>query len=120
MEKTKIAKVTMSLEAETLLSQMVVKSNDGFTGGKVTKHDMLSWLVTCFSENYFERNVERIHQDHFDRVTHLDNLLKRVKRARHDGTVDQNAELLLQQMVDSVPKQKERQQKPTKVNSEAT
>lgn len=33
MEKNKIAKVTMSLEAESLLNQMVSKSNDGFTGG---------------------------------------------------------------------------------------
>lgn len=120
MEKTKIAKNTMSLEAEALLNQMVVKSNDGFTGGKVTKHDLLSWIVTCFSENYFERNLERIHQDHFDRLAHLDNLLKRVKKARHDGTEDQDAEQLLKQMVDSVGKPKERQPKQTKLTPEAS
>lgn len=119
MEKTKIAKITMSLEAETLLNQMVAKSNDGFTGGRVTKHDMLSWLVICFWENYFEKNIERIHQDHFDRLTHVDNLLKRVKKARHEGTEDQDAEQQLKQMVDSLPKPKERQQKLTKANPDS-
>jgi hypothetical protein len=118
MEKTKIAKITMSLEAESLLNQMVTKTNDGFTGGKVSKHDLLSWIVTCFSENYFERNIDRVQQDHFDRLVHIDNLLKRIKKARHNGTEDQDAEQLLKQMLDSVVKAKERPQKPSKIYSE--
>lgn len=118
MEKPKIAKVTMSLEAEILLNQMVAKSNDGFTGGKVTKHDLLSWIVTCFAESYFERNVERIQNDHFDRLTHLDNLVKRIKKARHEGVSDQEAEQLLKQLVDSSAKPKERTKQP-KPNQDA-
>jgi len=119
MEKQKMAKVTMSLEAETLLNSMVVRTNDGFTGGRLTKHDQLSWIVTCFAENYFERNIDRIRQDHFDRVTHLENLLKRVKVARHKGTEDQEAETKLKQMMDNSEKPKERQQK-MKLNQEAS
>jgi hypothetical protein len=119
LNKQKMAKVTMSLEAEALLNNMVVRTNDGFTGGRLTKHDHLSWIVTCFAENYFERNVERIRQDHFDRVTHLENLLKRVKKARHLGTEDQDAEMKLKQMMDSSEKPKERQQK-LKLNQEAS
>ncbi len=118
MEKTKIAKITMSLEAESLLNQMVTKTNNGFTGGKVSKHDLLSWIVTCFSENYFERNIERIQQDHFDRLVHIDNLLKKIKKARHKGAEDHEAELLLKQMMDSVAKAKERPPKQLKANSE--
>lgn len=120
MEKAKIAKVTMSLEAEALLNQMVAKSNDGFTGGKVTKHDLLSWIVTSFSENYFERNLERIHQDHFDRLAHVDHLLKRVKKARSEGVEDPDAEQQLKQMVDSLGKPKERQPKQAKLLPEAS
>jgi len=119
MKKQKMAKVTMSLEAEILLNDMVAKTNDGFTGGRLTKHDQLSWIVTCFAENYFERNVDRIRQDHFDRLTHLENLLKRVKKGRHLGTEDQDAELKLKQMIDSSEKPKERQQK-LKLNQEAS
>lgn len=118
MEKVKIAKITMSLEAEVLLNQMVNKSNDGFTGGKVTKHDLLSWIVTCFAENYFERNVERIQQDHFDRLTHLDNLVKRIKKARHDGVTDSDAEQLLKQLVDNAAKSKDKA-KPAKAATDA-
>lgn len=119
MEKQKIAKVTMSIEAEALLNHMVVKTNDEFTGGRLTKHDQLSWIVTCFAENYFDRNIERIRQDHFDRVTHLENLLKRVKKARHLGAEDQDAEAKLKQMIDNSEKPKERQQK-MKLNQEAS
>jgi glutaredoxin 2 len=108
MEKTKIAKVTMSPKAEGLLNEMVTKTNDGFTGGKVTKHDLLSWVVTHFAENYFERNRERIQADHFDRLAHLDNLVKRIKKARHDRVEDQEAETQLKQLMDNTPKPKER------------
>lgn len=120
MEKSKIAKVTMSLEAEALLNQMVARSNDGFTGGKVTKHDLLSWVVTCFAESYFERNVERIQNDHFDRLAHLDNLVKRIKSARSKGIADHEAESLLKQIADASAKQKpERSQKQAKQPAEA-
>lgn len=112
MEKTKIAKVTMSLKAEGLLNQMVTKSNDGFTGGKVTKHDLLSWVVTYFAENYFERNRERIQADHFDRLAHLDNLVRRIKKARHEGIEDHEAEHQLKQLMDTATKPKARQPKP--------
>ena len=119
MEKTKIAKITMSLESEALLNQMVAKANDGFTGGKVTKHDLLSWVVSCFSENYFDRNVERIQQEHFDRLTHLDNLVKRIKKARHSGMEDREAEQLLKQLSDVTAKSKERPGKPIKAGTDA-
>lgn len=108
MEKTKIAKVTMSPKAEGLLNEMVTKTNDGFTGGKVTKHDLLSWIVTSFAENYFERNRERLQADHFDRLAHLDNLVKRIKKARHEGVEDQEAEIQLKQFMDNTTKPKER------------
>ncbi len=119
MEKEKIAKTTMSLQAETLLNQMVTKANHDFTGGRVTKHDMLSWIVTCFSENYFDRNLERIHQDHFDRLAHVDHLLKSIKKARSEGIENSDAELQLKQMVDNMGKSKERQPKQTKLLPEA-
>lgn len=115
-----MAKVTMSLEAEQLLNQMVRKTNDGFTGGRLTKHDQLSWIVSVFAENYFERNIERIRHDHFDQVTHLDNLLKQVKRARHLGKEDSDAEMKLKQMIGSSEKPKERAPKQTKINLEVS
>jgi len=118
MEKAKIAKTTMSLEAETHLNQMVGRSNENFTGGRVTKHDLLSWIVICFAEDYFEKNIERIHQDHFDRLTHIDNIVKRIKKARHKGVEDQEAELLLKHLVDNVAKPKERQPRQKKLAQE--
>lgn len=120
MEKTKIAKTTMSLESEAHLNQMVTKANENFIGGKVTKHNLLSWIVSCFAENYFDRNVERIQQDHFDRLTHIDNIVKRIKKARHKGIEDQEAEQLLRQLVDNASKPKERQARQAKPVVEAS
>lgn len=119
MEKTKIAKVTMSLKAEDLLNQMVTKSNEGFSGGKVTKHDLLSWIVSSFAENYFERNRERIQADHFDRLAHLDNLVKRIKKSRHQGTEDPEAERQLNQLIENASKPKERIRQPKPENEAA-
>ena len=114
-EKTKISKVTLSLESDALLDKMVKQTNDGFTGGRLTKHEGLSWIVRHFFENQFERNIERLRSDHFDRVTHVDNLLKRIKQARHKGVQDSDAEQQLKSMLDGIEKPRERQPRLVKV-----
>lgn len=108
-EKIKTSKVTLSLEADALLDKVVEQTNDGFTGGRLTKHEGLSWIVRYFFENQFERNLERIRSDHFDRVTHVENLLKRIKSARHKGENDAEAEMQLKAMVEGGEKPRERQ-----------
>lgn len=110
-EKLKISKVTLSLESDSLLDKIIEQTNLGFTGGRLTKHDGLSWIIRYFWENQFDRNLERMRADHFDRVAHVENLLKRVKQARHKGHKDIDAELLLKAMVEGSEKPRERQQR---------
>ncbi len=117
MERLKTSKVILSQASDALLNQMVERTNDGFDG-KITKHDELSWIVRFFYENYFERNLDRIRNDHFDHVLHLENLLKRVKQARHKGAQDSEAENRLRQMVDSNEKSREKQPRLTKARTD--
>ena len=119
MARLKNSKVTMSLEFDALLNKMVERTNEGIVG-KVSKHEELSWIVRFFHENYFDRNLDRIRNDHFDHVVHLENLLKRVKQARHKGAQDSEAENRLRQMVDSNEKSREKQPRLTKVRTENT
>ena len=113
MDRLKTSKVTLSQGSDALLNKMVERTNEGFDG-KVTKHEELSWIVRFFHENYFERNLDRIRNDHFDHVVHLENLLKRVKQARHKGAQDSEAENRLKQMVDAPDKSREKQPRLTK------
>ena len=119
MARLKNSKVTLSLESDALLNKMVERTNEGFDG-KVTKHEELSWIVRFFHENYFDSNLDRIRNDHFDHVVHLENLLKRVKQARHKGAQDSEAENRLRQMVDSPDKSRDKQPRLTKVRGENT
>lgn len=96
----------MSLEAEAALYQMIKRANENFTGGRVTKQDLLSWIITQFESNYFERNIEKIQRDHFDRLTHLGNLVKRLKKAKSEGRKDIEAEESLKQLNETLPKPK--------------
>lgn len=116
---TKTSKVTLSLESDALLDKMVKQTNDGFTGGRLTKHEALSWIVRYFYENQFERNFERLRSDHFDRVTHVENLLKRIKQARYKGMHDSDAEQQLKSMVDGNEKPRERQPRLVKVREQS-
>lgn len=119
-EKTKTSKVTLSLESDALLDKMIERTNDGFTGGRLTKHEGLSWIVRYFYENQFDRTLDRIRGDHFDRVAHVENLIKRIKRARHQGAQDDDAELQLRSMVDGTEKSRERQPRLAKVRESAS
>ena len=84
MEK-KIAKFTGSLEMDQALDRMLQRTNDGFTGGRVTKHDLVSWVILNFEKDAFSESIDKISQDHFDQVTYLEAVLREAKRARKDG-----------------------------------
>ena len=87
MEKveSKIAKFTGSLELEKAMDRMVATVNDGFSGGRVSRHDLVSWVVLYFEKNYFQECLENIRQDHFDQVAYLESVLRQAKQARKAG-----------------------------------
>ncbi len=97
MEKleSKIAKFTGSIELEQAMDRMVAAVNEGFSGGKVSRHDLVSWAVLYFEKNCFQECIERIRQDHFDQVAYLESVLKQAKQARKAGAAGPDFATLL-------------------------
>ena len=83
--QAKIAKITATFEADAALERMVKAANDGFDGGKVTKHELTSWVISYFEESCFSKCLEKIRQEFFDEVTYLDSIVQQMKRARKNG-----------------------------------
>ena len=106
MDKTQIAKVTISTQADSAVNRMLIEANKDFTGGKITKHQLLSWFVLSQDGAPFQRNIERLQRDHFDQVSHLENVLKRIKKARKQGITDEEAERQLRNFNETPSRQK--------------
>ena len=83
--ETKIAKFTGTAEMDSTLDRMVQATNDGFSGGRVTKHDLVSWALLYFEKHCFQGCLESIRQDHFDQIAYLESVLKEAKKARKIG-----------------------------------
>jgi hypothetical protein len=79
------AKITVTAEAERMLDEMVRDVNNGFSGGRVTRQDVATWLVRYFHGNALAQCLEEIRSDHFDQLAHLETLLKQAKKARRSG-----------------------------------
>lgn len=90
----KLATAHLTTEADHELVQMVRECNDGFTSGKVTKTQMLSWIVRNFRRKHSEKEMEQIRADHFDKIAHLTSVIKAIKAAEAQGQKIEIDELL--------------------------
>mgnify|MGYP001237909650 CR=1 FL=1 len=106
MNKNDIAKVTISYDADNALNRMLGEVNKDFTGGRITKHQLLSWFVTSQDGAPFQRAIEKVQREYFDHVAHMENLIKRIKKARKQGIPDEEAERLLKNLNDSPARQR--------------
>lgn len=113
MEKNEIAKVTISYAADNALNRMLAEVNKDFSGGRVTKHQLLSWFVLSQDGAPFQKAIEKIQREHFDHVAHLEHLLKRIKKARKQGVPDEEAERLLRNLNEVPTKQRNQTAKET-------
>lgn len=81
----KIAKVGILKKSDEAIDRMLFKINDGFTGGRITKVDLTSWIIQHFETQALENNLDKIRKDHFDQVTYLESVIKEMKQARKSG-----------------------------------
>ena len=84
--ETKIAKIGASTEADGVLDRMLHKINDGFTGGRVTKNDLASWIILYFEKHSLDGAIDKIRKDHFDQLAYLESVVKEMKQARKSGS----------------------------------
>lgn len=83
--EAKVAKFTGTQEMDQALDRMVASVNENFSGGRISKHDMLSWAVLYFEKESFRDSIEKVRQDHFDQLAYLESILKQAKKARRNG-----------------------------------
>ena len=95
MSDEKLDKVLVSISADSDLEQMVSEVNDGFTGGRVTKTQFLSWMVQYFRNNYFRNCVEEVRSVHFDKLAHMRSIVKEMEQAKKSGKIDLDLQELL-------------------------
>jgi len=76
-----IAKVTITKKAESLMSELATRVNEGFEFGHLSRHQLMSWILTKFAEECSEQDVKAIRADHFDEIALLELSLKRFKQA---------------------------------------
>ncbi len=82
---TKLAKLNASSAADEALDRMLIRVNEGFAGGKVTKTQLTSWIILGFEKSYIEKSLLSIREDHFDEVSYLESVVATLKRSKKEG-----------------------------------
>lgn len=73
------SRVLISQESNHLLDELTTRINDGFEAGRVTRPQILSWILRRFAETAGEEEIQELRAAHFDRIAYLEALLKRAK-----------------------------------------
>lgn len=95
MSNEKMDKVLISINADADLEQMTREINEGYTGGRVSKAQLLTWLVVYFRKNFFRECIDGIRIAHFDKLAHLKSVVKNLEQAKKSGTSDVDLKALL-------------------------
>lgn len=80
-----IPKIHLSTEADQVLEEMVRLTNENFLSGRVKKTQLLSWIVLDFHKAQFQKRLEKIRADHFDKIAHLRSVIKNLEEAKRQG-----------------------------------
>ena len=83
--ETKLAKLSASLDADKALDRMTQNANEGFSGGRITKTQLLSWILIYFDKTHFAELRPSIQRGHFDHMAHFESMVAEMKRARKAG-----------------------------------
>lgn len=73
------SRVLISQESNRHLDDLAARVNDGFDAGKITRPQILSWVLRRFAEAAGEDEIQELRAAHFDRIAYLEALLKRAK-----------------------------------------
>jgi hypothetical protein len=73
------SRVLISQESNHLLDELTGRINDGFEAGRVTRPQILNWILRRFAETAGEEEIQELRAAHFDRIAYLEVLLKRAK-----------------------------------------
>jgi type IV secretory pathway VirD2 relaxase len=80
-----LQKVSIAPDAEQALEEMFQLANKDFKSGKVTKANLVSWLILNFHKSHFKKSLKKIRDDHFDQIAHLKSVVKDMEEAKKSG-----------------------------------
>jgi hypothetical protein len=87
-------KLSVTQEADSLLSATLEKVNEGFLGGKVSKLDLASWAITYALEDLSEAKIEKIRKQFFNELTFLESVVKLSRKNRQEKLTQDQFTLL--------------------------
>jgi hypothetical protein len=91
---TQPPKLSVTSEADALLSAALEKVNEGFLGGKVSKLDLASWAIIQALEELSEAKIEKIRKPFFNELAFLESMVKLSRQNKQEKlTPDQLAML---------------------------
>lgn len=76
-------KITITKNAEKILSETVKRINGEFEGGKVNRQVVASWLLEKSCEDLSDADIKEIQSDSFDPVVAFSSLYKRIQEGEH-------------------------------------
>ena len=91
----KLGKMSISIEADHALDRMISATNDGFSGGRVTKMEIATFALLYFEEYCFKKSIERIQKTYFDDVAYLNGVVQQMRKARKLGEPSPDVKSLL-------------------------
>jgi hypothetical protein len=80
-----LPKIQLSPLAEQSLDEMWKLTNEGFLSGRVTKPQLVAWIILDFRSKRFAATMKKIRDDHFDELAHLRSLVKQAEEAKRQG-----------------------------------
>ncbi len=76
-------KISITTEAEKTVSKLVLRINDGFEGGRVSRQDVASWFLLRSAEKFGDDELQQIRSEFFNERDYLSTVLKKAKGS-HD------------------------------------
>lgn len=72
-------RVIITQESSLALDDVTSRANDGFEAGRVSRPQVLSWLIRRFADTAGEDEIQELRAAHFDKIAYFETLLKRAK-----------------------------------------
>ncbi len=78
-------RVSLSPESLNRLSILILEAEGHLKGSRLTKSDLVNFLIKSHSASLSERELEELERDHFDEVRFAAWALRQIKEARAQG-----------------------------------
>ncbi|HPI40383.1 MAG TPA: hypothetical protein PLJ21_06240 [Pseudobdellovibrionaceae bacterium] len=87
-------RVVINKDSKIVLDELVLKANDGFEGGEISKSDLVNLLIFNHRNSFSDADIKNLRNLHFDEKKVLKALLK---KAGEDGDLPNEIKRVLRE-----------------------